>query len=129
MSSFKWGKKLEIAATALANGDTQQIAGDKAGVSQRTVQRWLAIPEFSEEVDRLTFMTGVAHKAERLRLAKRIISRLNFTEKDLLDWLKYVQGETDGIKLDLTELLAAVTENGAEMAAGGSGSASSKPPK
>jgi hypothetical protein len=29
------------------------------------------------------------------------------TDKDLLDWLKYAQGETDGLKLELTALAAA----------------------
>lgn len=62
-------------------------------------------------------------------MAKRIISQLSGTEKDLLDWLKYMQGETDGIKLDFTELLNAVTENGGEMAASGSASPDRKPPK
>lgn len=121
MSSFKWTEKHEIAAIALAGGDTQQEAGDKAGVTERTIQRWLAVAEFSEEVDRLTFLTGIAHKAERLRLAKRVIKKLNEdTERDLLDWLKYAQSETDGVKLDLAELYAAVAANGGAMADSGS---------
>lgn len=117
MSSFRWTKKHEAAAIALANGETQKEAGDKAGVVERTVQRWLDVPEFAEEVDRLTFLTGIAAKAERLRMAKRIIARLdNNTERDLLDWLKYAQGETDGVKLGLAELFAAVTKDGEQMA-------------
>lgn len=119
MSSFRWGRKQEIAAIALAGGDTQQQAGDKANISERTIQRWLKEPEFSEEVDRLTFLTGIAAKAERLRLAKRVISALNTnTEKDLLDWLKYVQGETDGVKLDIADLYAALAENAPALATG-----------
>jgi hypothetical protein len=27
------------------------------------------------------------------------------TDKDILDWIKYVQSETDGVKLDLSKLL------------------------
>lgn len=114
---------------SLADGETRERAAATAGIGERTIYRWLQIPEFSEEVDRLTFLTGAAYKAERLRMAKRIISQLSGTEKDLLDWLKYMQGETDGIKLDFTELLNAVTENGGEMAASGSASPDRKPPK
>lgn len=117
MSQFRWTKKSERAAIALANGHTQQEAGDIAGVNRRTIQRWLDIPEFAEEVDRLTFLTGIAAKAERVRLAKRVAANLGIhTEKDLLDWLKYIQSETDGIKLDLAELFNAVTANANKVA-------------
>ncbi len=111
MSDFQWSEKSEIVAVELAEGKTIKDASDIAGISERTIYRWLQVAVFSEEVDRLTFMVGVAHKAERLRLAKRVISSLGIaTEKDLLDWLKYVQSETDGVKLDLTQLLTAITE-------------------
>lgn len=113
---MKWTRNREIAAIALAEGDTHAQAAEKADVTDRTIRNWLSEAEFSEEVDRLTFLTGIAHKAERLRLAKRIISRLSFTEKDLLDWLKYVQGETDGIKLDFAELLTAIHAHGDKVA-------------
>jgi hypothetical protein len=36
------------------------------------------------------------------------------TTRDVLDWLKYAQSETDGVKLDLASLLAAVDD--AELA-------------
>lgn len=120
MSGFRWTKNAEAAAIALANGETREQAADMARVTERTLYRWLQLPEFTEEVDRLTFLTGIAHKAERLRLAKQVIARLNIaTEKDLLDWLKYVQGETDGIKLDFAELLAAIHANGDKVAGSG----------
>lgn len=110
MAAFTWTKKAEDAAIALANGETREQTAVIADIGERTLYRWLLIPEFNEEVDRLTFMTGVAHKAERLRLAKRIVRTLELaTQKDLLDWLKYIQGETDGIKLDFTELLNQLT--------------------
>jgi len=117
MSEFRWTPKKEKAAIALAAGETQRKTADIVGVAQRTVERWVAIPEFSEEVDRLTFLTGIANKAERVRMAKRMIAKLGpNTKEDLLAWLKYAQSETDGIKLDLADLLAAVTADGAEMA-------------
>jgi hypothetical protein len=117
ISALKWTKNREIAAIALAEGDTHAQAAEKADVTDRTIRNWLQEPEFSEEVDRLTFLTGIAHKAERLRMAKRVIARLGiWTEKDLLDWLKYAQSETDGIKLDLSELLTAIATDGDKVA-------------
>lgn len=117
--TFRWTKKAEDAAIALANGETRERAAVIAEVSEITLYRWLRLPEFAEEVDRLTFMTGVANKADRLRMAKRVISSIGIvTEKDLLDWLKYVMVETDGVKLDIAGILAAVAANGDEVAAG-----------
>ena len=80
-------------------------------MDRRTVARWVADPEFSAEVDRLTHMTGIAMRAERLRIVMRVVRQktkdgVAVTEKDLLDWLKYAQGETDGVKLDLAALIA-----------------------
>lgn len=109
MAGFRWTKKATDAAIALANGETREAAAAIAEIGERTLYRWLDEPEFAEEVDRLTFMTGIAAKAERLRMAKRVIAAFELrTEKDLLDWLKYVQSETNGVKLDLTSLLAAI---------------------
>ena len=84
-----------------------------ANVSERTVYRWMNVPEFSEEVDRLTLMVEVASRAHRLRIANRVIrqfvkdNEIIPTSKDLLEWLKYAQGETDGVKLDMAALLNA----------------------
>ena len=122
MSAFKWSESATAAAIALANGETQREAADKAGVTERTIRRWLQVAEFSEEVDRLTLMTGIAANAERLRIAKRMVLQIQFwTQKDLLDWLKYAQSETDGIKLDLAQLAAALSDDDASVAGGGPG--------
>ena len=111
MSQFKWTKTREAAALKLAEGYTQTEAAEAAKVDRRTVARWVADPEFSAEVDRLTHMTGIAMRAERLRIVMRVVRQktkdgVAVTEKDLLDWLKYAQGETDGVKLDLAALIA-----------------------
>jgi transposase-like protein len=122
MSVFRWTKNREKAALSLANGDLVREAADKAGVSDRTVYRWLNQPEFAIEVDRLTHMTSIAVRAERLRIAMRVVKgRTDNTQypqskADLLDWLKFVQSETDGVKLDL----AALFEANAQMAGTGS---------
>jgi transposase len=122
MSAFQWTEKATNAALALADGRTQEEVADIAGVTDRTIRRWLALPEFGEEVDRLTLITGIARKAERLKIAKRMTRRLeNFTEKDLLDWLKYAQSETEGIRLGLAPELAALLKNAGLLAEGGSG--------
>lgn len=110
---FDWTKPREVVAIALANGHTQKVAADRAGVSRATVQRWVKHPDFQDEVDRLSLMVGIASRAGRLRAAKRIVREMLKkhvpTDKDLLDWLKYIQSETDGAKLNLTALLEAYT--------------------
>jgi hypothetical protein len=113
MSGFEWTSTREKAAVALATGHTQPEVADIAGVADRTIRRWLNNPEFSAEVDRLSLMVEIASRAYRLRIANRVIRQFTkdstdvFTTKDLLDWLKYAQGETDGVKLDLLNLLHA----------------------
>lgn len=113
MSDFEWTKNREIAALSLARGELVAVAADMAGVSERTVYRWQNEPEFSEEVDRLTLMVEIASRAHRLRIANRVIRQFVKegetipTAKDILDWLKYAQGETDGVKLDMAALLDA----------------------
>jgi len=125
MSDFKWNKSKEAAALSLAAGETQAEAAAEAGVDPRTLYRWLAEPDFAEEVDRLTLMTGIASRAERLRLIKRVVKQMTAddgtlsTNKDLLEWMKLSQAETDGIKLDISQLAAALGADDAPLADGG----------
>jgi len=112
MSDFKWTEATGLAALALANGKTRKEAAIEADITDRTLYRWLQIPEFSAEVDRLSLMTDIASRAERLRIAKRVVAQMIKdetvkTDKDILDWLKFAQSETDGAKLDLAAILAA----------------------
>lgn len=108
--AIQWTAKQTAAAFALADGLTQKQASEVANVHENTVQRWMRNPEYSAEVDRLTLMTGIASRAERMRIVRRVVrDRVQEevfirTEKDLLDWLKFAQSETDGAKLDLTSL-------------------------
>jgi hypothetical protein len=124
MAEWKWTSKKNQACAALASGATIKEAALIAGVKERTIYNWKNVPEFYEELNRLTLTTGIATRAERLRIAKRMIGKFEklqgenesipLTKKDLLDWLKYVAEETDGLKLGvadlLTELLAGLTE-------------------
>jgi hypothetical protein len=115
-SAFAWTEKREAVALLLAQGFTQEEAGQEAKVSDRSIRRWLLHPDFEAEVNRLSLMVGIASRAERLRLAMRVVRKKGEqTEKDLLDWLKFAQSETDGIKLDLT----ALAEAQASLADGG----------
>ncbi|HEV2121877.1 MAG TPA: phBC6A51 family helix-turn-helix protein, partial [Chloroflexota bacterium] len=106
----------------LADGKTQRAVANELDINDKTLYRWLQTPEFSAEVDRLTLMMGIAARAERLRIVKRVVSQRVRddmeieSDRDLLDWLKYVQGETDGVKLDL----AALAETAISVAGEGS---------
>lgn len=122
MSQFQWTENRSRAALSLAEGMTQQQVAEVCDIDRRTVQRWLNEPEFSAEVDRLSLMVGIASRAARLRLAQRVARQMVFddgsisTDKDLLDWLKFAQSETDGVKLDLTKLSAALGADEAPVA-------------
>lgn len=116
-SAFQWSAARRTAALALAEGKTQKETATEAEVTDRTIRSWLSHPEFAAEVDRLSLMTHIASRAERLRIAKRVVRQMVKddktikTDKDLLDWLKFAQGETDGIKVDAAKLIAAFGDN------------------
>lgn len=120
-SDFKWNPQRSKVAIALAQGLTQKEIAAEFSITDRTIRLWLAEEEFKEEVDRLSLMVGISSRAERLRIAQRVIRQKVkedadiTTEKDLLEWLKFAQGETDGIKLNLD---AAFTEAAASLARG-----------
>lgn len=123
-SAFQWTEARTKVALALAEGKTQAQAAAEADVVDRTIRTWLQDPEFSAEVDRLSLMTGVASRAERLRVVKRVIrqkvkdDQFIKTDKDLLDWLKFAQSETDGIKLDAAKILAAIGDDTSSSTSG-----------
>lgn len=115
-SGFRWNGKTSDAAVMLAQGHTVAEVAASMGITERTLYRWKADTEFMAEVDRLSVMVDLAGRAERVRLAQRVIRRMDEkTERDLLDWLKFIQSETDGAKLDggFIEQLAAFIANGA----------------
>lgn len=116
-SAFHWDEKKSLAAIELSQGKTQKEVAKIIGLTDRAIRKWLAEEEFSAEVDRLSLMVGISSRAERLRIAMRVARQkvrddgTVETDKDLLDWLKYVQSETDGIKLDLTAIAEASGAN------------------
>ncbi len=110
MADFEWTAKKAACALMLAEGYTRAEVASAQKLGDRTIYNWLSAPEFKEEVDRLSLMVGIASRAGRLRIAHKLVRQRVTdakieTEKDLLDWLKFVQSETDGIKLGLTEAL------------------------
>lgn len=104
-TQFHWSSKRHKAALALAEGQSQKAVAEAIGVCRKTICNWLCVTEFVAEVDRLSCMIDIASRAERLRMAMRAVrqkTRANGTletDKDVLDWLKYAQSETTGIKL------------------------------
>lgn len=114
LSHFRWSKKRRLAAELLAAGFTNAETAQRVGVSERTIYRWKCYPDFLTEVDHLTLNTHLAQKAERLRLAYRIIAdkAKQASRKDLLDWLEYLRQELEGTKheLDIGSALASIVE-------------------
>lgn len=121
--AWEWNEKRSAAALLLAEGHTEQHIADTLDLERKTLWNWKQSVEFSAEVDRLSLMVGISSRAERLRIAMRVVrekiqgEKID-TQKDILDWIKYAQGETDGIKLELVKQLASITETEALMAAG-----------
>jgi len=124
ISQFEWTDERSKAALGLAEGKIQQEVADDVGVSRRTICNWLCEPEFAAEVDRLSLMIGIASKAERVRLAMRVVRQktkgeIIATDKDLLEWLKFAQSETHGVKLDLGAIAAAFNQDETPVAGSG----------
>lgn len=108
---FVWNTERSEAAIILASGGTKQEAADAVNINRATIYEWLKHPDFCAEIDRLSLMVSVASRAERLRIAMQVVkSKMKNeepdTDRDLLDWLKFAQSETDGVKIDLTKLAA-----------------------
>src|ERR1044072_9359266 len=104
-TQFQWTSTRQKAALALAEGQSQQAVAEATGVCRKTICNWLCVTEFVAEIDRLSCMIDIASRAERLRMAMRAVRQkvradgTVETDKDVLDWLKYAQSETTGIKL------------------------------
>ena len=113
---FRWTPLRSEIATMLANGYTNRevcaaLSSPALLVTPSSIRSLMSNPVFSEEVNRLTLITDTASRAARVRLAKRVVHSLGMsTEKDLLDWLKYLQSETDGQRLNMSVLLEALNE-------------------
>ena len=127
-SAFAWTHKKVAAALMLADGHTNKEVAEANGISDRQLYRWQTDVEFKAEIDRLSVMIGIASRAGRLRIAHKLIrQRIGEkidSERDLLDWLKFAQSETDGVKSDLASSLAEVVASLVERSDGAGGPAS-----
>ena len=65
--------KRHKAALALAEGQSQQSVAEAIGVCRKTICNWLCVTEFLAEVDRLSRMIDISSRAERLRIAMRVV--------------------------------------------------------
>jgi hypothetical protein len=104
-TQFHWSSTRTKAALALAEGQSQQAVAEAIGVCRKTICNWLCVTAFAAEVDRLSCTIDISSRAERLRVAMRAVRQkvradgTVETDKDVLDWLKFAQSETTGIKL------------------------------
>lgn len=115
----------ERAIQLLAEGFTIKEAAKDLGVNEKTIDRWKRDIEFCKKLDEVTLTVGMAIKAERLRMTNRVIQKLaskrKLTNKDLLDWLKFAQSETDGSKMNVnthvntTAVTFYIPENGRDV--------------
>jgi len=106
VSLFEWDDQKREAASLLAQGHLIKEVAKSVGVNEKTIDRWKRDIDFAGEVDRLSLILDVAGRAERLRIARRVIrektrGKTVRTRKDILLWLEFVQSETTGAKLEI----------------------------
>lgn len=108
---FWWDDRRTKAAVMLASGSSKVATAQECEIDRVTLYHWLEHPDFAAEVDRLSLMVHISSRAERLRIAMRIAKArvgdddsVPQSDKDLLDWLKFAQSETDGAKIDMSKL-------------------------
>lgn len=124
VTHFHWTRQRSNAAILLSQGYTIEETASQCNCSSRSINRWKCDTEFLAEIDRLSLMVDIASRAERLRIAMRSVREKTkgkrvVTDKDVLDWLKFAQSETDGVKLDLTKVLASLSDDAAPVAGSG----------
>ncbi len=100
MAKFVWDETKRKAAELQARGELQQSIAKELNVSDRTLRRWAEHPDFQRKVDEIISDIDIAQKAERIKIAKKVIRQKieqdkdRLSNKDLLDWLKYIGEET-----------------------------------
>lgn len=99
-AGFVWDEvKLKL-AEAVAKGDRSlNEVLTEFKIPERTFYRWKKHPEFQQKIDEIIADIDIAQKAERIKIAKKVIRQKleqdkdKLSSKDLLDWLKYVGEE------------------------------------
>ena len=83
--------------------------GSDRSLSENNLQLALCT-EFAAEVDRPSTIIGVSSRAQRMRMPMRVVRQkvradgTLETDNDVLDWLKFAQSETTGIKLGFSRV-------------------------
>lgn len=100
---MRWDQKRRDIAASLASGETMNEVALKFGLSRGYLQKLKVIPEFAAYMDELTMALGLAKRAERIRIAQRVVNEKieqggYYSKKDLLEWLKYVGEETGDLQ-------------------------------
>ena len=123
VSDTWWTSERSEAVTLLAMGHNIKEVADRVGVTDRTIYNWKNEPKFEMEVDRCSLMYGVASRAARLRLLNKMIRKKLDDDGDplsvqesLLDLLKEARMQTDGFKLDFSDIFTALDEQTRSLA-------------
>jgi hypothetical protein len=71
------------AALLYANGHNIEEVSNKLGIMNVTFEGWLKVPAFAKKINEYIYSEGLVDKAERVRVAKRRLKKLNdaFFEK------------------------------------------------
>jgi hypothetical protein len=106
-TKFVWDETKLKAAELIAKGENRQGIAKQLSISDRTLRRWAGHPDFQQKIDEIIAEIDIAQKGERIKIAKKVIrqklNQKNLSDKDLLDWLKYV-GEEIGDYSEVTTL-------------------------
>jgi hypothetical protein len=114
---FQWNEIRSRACVLLAEGYKVSHVARECGVSVRTIERFMAHPEFAHEVDKVTMMTGIALASERMRIIKRAVNQAIAsdgtikTKRDIFEWLKLATDELDRSKLFLNAMFKSVLDD------------------
>ena len=114
---MKWTKKKNAFVEMAAEGEKIVDIARKLNMSIHTAYHWNEDPLIREEIDRLSLMSGIASKAERMRIAKKAARQKMLgdhvrTKKDLLDWLKFASKEMEGervhVHLNIADVISSL---------------------
>lgn len=116
-NKFEWDDTRDRAAIMLAEARPKKEIYEELGINRGTLYLWEKNEEFSREVDRLSLMYGVASKAHRQRLINKAIQqyidengKIDLTGVTFLDLLKEARMQTEGLRLDIFNQIAAINE-------------------
>ena len=102
MSKFVWNETKLLACEAIARNENREQIAVRLGIADRTVRRWQEHPDFQLKISKIILEIDITQKSERIKIAKAVIEKKikaakdsdeDVSDKDLLEWLKYVGTE------------------------------------